>query len=411
MQALSSSIGRPSGLTLLITRRLRLLLLALATCLLVATSLPSRALALSPPLAPPPEPLSFTTVQLLHSLLSESSSSSSSSSSPPSAAAAAASSPPSATSSSSRSSSDSSSSTSSSTSSSCSSASASSSACSSSSSAAVHLRDSSRWPTTVVSVPAYVPSSSSAAPSILRHTLNLTDLVPAQHHSLIGYLGVLQGSPKDHFFYALPLDGCGHTQNTSQTAHENHCVYATNAGLFDVATGGCLGNVILNSTVIQTSSSIRANFGLRRQGTHTKIVTGYVNTTDAMDGSFQQLVAGAGWLVKDGFSFINTSAKIEALGTTFVTEKAPRTAVGHLADGRVFLLEVDGVEDLSNGLDLYQMADLLIAVGARNAIGLDGGGSSTTVYRDRVINFPTCDDTGTRCERPVTTIACLIRAH
>ncbi len=38
---------------------------------------------------------------------------------------------------------------------------------------------------------------------------------------------------------------------------------------------------------------------------------------------------------------------------------------------------------------------------------LDGGGSSTSVYRGKVINRPTCKDTPTICERPVSSITCI----
>lgn len=62
------------------------------------------------------------------------------------------------------------------------------------------------------------------------------------------------------------------------------------------------------------------------------------------------------------------------------TASEPRTAAGASADGRtVWLLTVDGRSDVSNGLTLKEMAQLLQHFGAADAVNLDGGGSSTLV--------------------------------
>ena len=57
--------------------------------------------------------------------------------------------------------------------------------------------------------------------------------------------------------------------------------------------------------------------------------------------------------------------------------KQPRTAVGVSRDGRTLILVVvDGRQGHSRGLTLYQLARVLIELGADRAINLDGGGSS-----------------------------------
>lgn len=73
----------------------------------------------------------------------------------------------------------------------------------------------------------------------------------------------------------------------------------------------------------------------------------------------------------------------------------PRTAVGINARGdRLFLVVVDGRQpNYSDGVTMEELADILIAVGAYNAINLDGGGSATLVIADAnnqpvVLNSP-----------------------
>ena len=58
----------------------------------------------------------------------------------------------------------------------------------------------------------------------------------------------------------------------------------------------------------------------------------------------------------------------------------PRTAAGVMADGKLLLFTVDGRNaGHSEGLTYREMADVLIRWGARDAINLDGGGSTTLV--------------------------------
>ena len=66
----------------------------------------------------------------------------------------------------------------------------------------------------------------------------------------------------------------------------------------------------------------------------------------------------------------------------------PRTALGYNAD-TLFLIVADGRQPkYSTGLTLYELASILIDLGATEAINLDGGSSSTFVVNDAVINKP-----------------------
>jgi hypothetical protein len=63
-------------------------------------------------------------------------------------------------------------------------------------------------------------------------------------------------------------------------------------------------------------------------------------------------------------------------------ERAPRSAAGHGPDGRrVYLVTVDGRQDDSIGATLSELSALLGQMGLDDAVNLDGGGSSTLVYR------------------------------
>jgi exopolysaccharide biosynthesis protein len=109
-------------------------------------------------------------------------------------------------------------------------------------------------------------------------------------------------------------------------------------------------------------------------------------------------ILGAGpQLIKAGKVAITD--KEEKMAPGFATDRHPRTAIARLESGKLLLLTVDGRQPgVSVGMSLHTLADLLLEFGAVEAINLDGGGSTTMVVKDRVVNRPS-DQTG---ERPVS---------
>lgn len=91
--------------------------------------------------------------------------------------------------------------------------------------------------------------------------------------------------------------------------------------------------------------------------------------------------------------------QVESYAPSFLTDRAPRTAIGWQADGTILLAVVDGRQpQWSVGMTLAELAELMRDLGCQEALNLDGGGSTTMVVRDRVVNRPS-DATG---ERPVS---------
>lgn len=80
-----------------------------------------------------------------------------------------------------------------------------------------------------------------------------------------------------------------------------------------------------------------------------------------------------------GFPVLRDGAPLPGLDTV---ASAVRTAAGVGADGRVlYLLALDGAKG-NAGLTIDELAGLMTRIGARDAVNLDGGGSSTLVLRE-----------------------------
>jgi exopolysaccharide biosynthesis protein len=97
---------------------------------------------------------------------------------------------------------------------------------------------------------------------------------------------------------------------------------------------------------------------------------------------------GAGpMILRDGE--IAVKATEEGFAQTSIPAVHPRTAAGVTADDRLILMVVDGRQDMSRGVDLVELADLMRSAGAVDALNLDGGGSSTLVVASHLLNRPT----------------------
>jgi exopolysaccharide biosynthesis protein len=87
--------------------------------------------------------------------------------------------------------------------------------------------------------------------------------------------------------------------------------------------------------------------------------------------------------------------KIPLPQSSLVTLKHPRTAIGTRSRNRVVLVTVDGRTEFAAGMTLDELTDLFLSLKCRNAVNLDGGGSTTMWIRnkpfDGIVNMP-CDN-------------------
>jgi exopolysaccharide biosynthesis protein len=81
----------------------------------------------------------------------------------------------------------------------------------------------------------------------------------------------------------------------------------------------------------------------------------------------------------------------------FVSLRAPRTALGVTENGDILLVVIDGhrfrddqpaAVAMNGGATLDELRSIMQHLGARDAINLDGGGSSVMVGPDGVLSHP-----------------------
>jgi hypothetical protein len=98
-------------------------------------------------------------------------------------------------------------------------------------------------------------------------------------------------------------------------------------------------------------------------------------------------------LVRDGASVITAAddegftAGAHQFDSDISDGRHPRCALG-LSERHVLAVACDGRAPADAGLTLAELADLLVGLGARDALNLDGGGSASLVCHGELVNRP-----------------------
>jgi hypothetical protein len=122
------------------------------------------------------------------------------------------------------------------------------------------------------------------------------------------------------------------------------------------------------------------------------------------------LVQAGPLLVHDGRSLVDRSeeegfsAGAAQFDSDITVGRYPRCALG-VSDAELLAVCCDGRRSgVDSGLELGELARLMVSFGAREAINLDGGGSATLVHRGHLLNRPySADDQPAPESRPVVT--------
>ncbi len=154
---------------------------------------------------------------------------------------------------------------------------------------------------------------------------------------------------------------------------ENFNVIASiNAGGFDMSDGDPGGLLVMHG---QTYKPIGSGgfFAITKEG---KAILGATSEWDQYKDQVEEAIGGFGTLlVKDGEIAITANSN-------YYNDRAPRSAVGITATGKVVFMVLDGrQEPISCGGSMIEIAQIMFEAGCVNAINLDGGGSSTFVAK------------------------------
>jgi exopolysaccharide biosynthesis protein len=100
----------------------------------------------------------------------------------------------------------------------------------------------------------------------------------------------------------------------------------------------------------------------------------------------QHVIGGGPFLVRKGA--VSVDAANQKFDDAFALKRHPRTAIGRTRDGDLWLVAVDGRQQVSDGATLDEMAHIMLDLGCVDAINLDGGGSTAINVFGLTLNRP-----------------------
>lgn len=184
--------------------------------------------------------------------------------------------------------------------------------------------------------------------------------------------------------------------------------YAMTGGFFRRDTRQPLGEVWMHGMRLE-SFPFGAQWAKKRGALHSHRGELHIAALgDLPDEPVGDLMTAGPTLIRDGRVIVHPSAEFEGIPETWRAElddnwtqwRAARTAIGYderriwsvVSDGPLtdptFRKQVGADNAPSDGLYLWEMAEILKALGATDALNMDGGGGATLIFDQELVNEP-----------------------
>ena len=178
--------------------------------------------------------------------------------------------------------------------------------------------------------------------------------------------------------------GTNVTAKTSVTAANNDAILAVNGDYYGANSSGYVirNGVVYRDTVRENSNN--GDLAIYKDGSFKIIYEDQISADQLVKDGVVNLLAFGPALVENGEIAVG---KNQEVGQAMASN--PRTAIGIIDENHYIIVVSDGRTSESEGLSLYQLAEVMKSYGAKTAYNLDGGGSSTLYFNGQVINKPT----------------------
>jgi exopolysaccharide biosynthesis protein len=182
---------------------------------------------------------------------------------------------------------------------------------------------------------------------------------------------------------------------TSLLAMENNALGAVNGGFFNTKRGGSVDFIKINKRILDSASYYTD-----------ELMPEHSNSAIAIDDNKVEILKGGGkayWeksmpqssILVTGPLLLFHNEEQELRVNAFNNNRHPRTCACVTNDDNLLLITVDGRNAMAQGMNLHELTYLTKMLNCKNAINLDGGGSSTMYVKGQpdhgVVNYP-CDN-------------------
>lgn len=171
------------------------------------------------------------------------------------------------------------------------------------------------------------------------------------------------------------------TDTTSDMAANNNAVLAINGDYYGARQSGY---VIRNGKLYRDTSGNRDALVIQKNGEFKFVSESETSASELLQDGALQVFSFGPVLLNNGEISVGENDEV---GMAMASN--PRTAIGYLGNNHYVFVVSDGRTSESAGLSLYELASFMKELGVKDAYNLDGGGSSTMVFKGEIINNPT----------------------
>ncbi len=205
-------------------------------------------------------------------------------------------------------------------------------------------------------------------------------------------VSILEIKPKKKLMFDLGYDA-KKLITTSDFGRNTNSLAALNGTFFDIANGGSVDFIKSDDVVINENRLGKNGERSGHQSSALVFNDGKLSIAKFNgDASWEKSLDGEDIMVTGPLLIMDqVDEKLDS--NTFSKTRHPRTAVAVTKNNRVLLITVDGRNDNSAGMSLFELTNLTRWLKADDAINLDGGGSTALWINGYgptgVVNYPT----------------------
>ena len=175
---------------------------------------------------------------------------------------------------------------------------------------------------------------------------------------------------------------------TSEFASNNNALVAVNGSFFDPDTGGSVVFLKVSGKVVHEGHTNRTPFNERGAiGWSAGQPIQIIKKPDAgwQSASFETIMSSGPLLIHN--------SEVQTFNNDpFHQNRHPRTAIALTNDRRLFLVTIDGRSFQAYGMTIPELTQFLLDLEAKDALNLDGGGSTSMWIKDMtengIVNYP-----------------------
>lgn len=170
---------------------------------------------------------------------------------------------------------------------------------------------------------------------------------------------------------------------------------AVNAGFFNIKEGGSVTYIRTDGRIQETDTATRWRRNANMNGSVLISTKGDLFIEESHSNEWYDDHVMFTDVLLTGPLLLIDRQKAVLPETSLTRLRHPRTAIGARGKNRILLITIDGRTESAAGMTLGELSDLMISLGCREAVNLDGGGSTTMWVRNEpsggIVNMP-CDN-------------------